>query len=112
MRDTSNHMLEIVDAFKDNDLCFVIIKLNLDGEILQLKFGIEPSDYAYVKRILEFRPFENTGVGPYRYFFAKSYSKDSIETLANASIGNFTQTDPFISLQIDPSLSHAFFVES
>jgi hypothetical protein len=26
--------------------------------------------------------------------------------------GNFTQTDPCISLQTDPSLSHAFFVES
>jgi len=35
------------------------------------------SDYGRLKQILEFRPFENTGVAPYRYFFATSYRNDS-----------------------------------
>ncbi len=34
---------------------------------------MESSDLSRLKRILDFRPFENTGVGPYRYFFALSY---------------------------------------
>lgn len=85
MRDTNHNMLEILDATKDNGLCFATIRLALNGETLKLKFGVEPSDYPYIKRILEFRPFENTGVAPYKYFYARSYSRDSSnENLANA----------------------------
>lgn len=46
------------------------------NEELTLRFGIELIDYGHLKRILEFRPFEDTGIAPYRYFFALSYRKD------------------------------------
>jgi hypothetical protein len=43
---------------------------------LKLRFSIEQADYGRLKRILEFRPFENTGVARYKYFFVLSYGTD------------------------------------
>jgi hypothetical protein len=77
MRDTNENMIEILNATKDNHLCFSTIQLPLNGEVLKLKFGVEPIDYPLIKKILDFKPYENTGVAPYRYFYTKSYRKDS-----------------------------------
>lgn len=76
MRDTNEHMIELLDTFKEGNLYCAIIQHTIAGETLKLRFGILPLDFGHLKRILEFRPFENTGVAPYRYFFALSYYKD------------------------------------
>jgi hypothetical protein len=76
MRDTSENMIEILEATKENELYFSTIKLTLNGEALKLKFGVEPTDFLTVKKVLEFRPFSDTGVAPYKYFYARSYRKD------------------------------------
>ena len=77
MRDNNENMIELLDVSKAENIYSSLIRNTINGENLNLRFGIEKSDYARLKRILEFRPFENTGVAPYRYFFALSYGPDS-----------------------------------
>ncbi|TDN98877.1 hypothetical protein DET65_3868 [Sunxiuqinia elliptica] len=68
-------MIELLDvSYKDN-IYSSLISHEIEGQKINLRFGIEPSDYGRLKRILEFRPFENTGVAPYSYFFAFSFRK-------------------------------------
>ena len=77
MRDNHENMIELLDVSKADNIYSSLIRHTINGEKLNLRFGIEKSDYARLKRILEFRPFENTGFAPYRYFFALSYRPDS-----------------------------------
>ena len=77
MRDTNENMIELIDVSKIDNIYSSLIRHRISGEKLKLRFGIEQEDYGYLKRILEFRPFENTGVSPYHYYFALSYRKDS-----------------------------------
>ena len=86
MRDTNENMIELVDVLKNEDIYSSLIRHRISGEELNLRFGIEPMDYGHLKRILEFRPFENTGVSSYRYFYTLSYRKD-IENSDLAYIG-------------------------
>ena len=73
MRDSHNDMIELLGAENAANIFSSIIKHEIGGELLKLRFGIISSDFSRLKRILEFRPYENTGVAPYRYFFALSY---------------------------------------
>jgi hypothetical protein len=50
MRENSEKMIEIVEATKENDLCFSTIKFMLHGETLKLKFGVDPKDFPLVKK--------------------------------------------------------------
>lgn len=77
MRDTNENMIELIDVSKFDNVYASIIRHKIANKELKLRFGIDSIDYGYLKRILEFRPFDNTGVAPYRYFFALSYRKDS-----------------------------------
>ena len=76
MRDTHDGMIELLDVNLDNGVYSSLIEHSINGELLKLRFSIVLSDYPRLKRILEFRPFENTGVAQYRYFFPISYRKD------------------------------------
>ena len=69
-------MIEILEATKENELYFSTIKLVLNGETIKLKFGVDPIAFLTVKKVLVFRPFSDTGVAPYKYFYARSYRKD------------------------------------
>lgn len=77
MRDTNENMIELLDVSRENEIYSSLIMHQINGEFYRLRFGILTSDYGRLKRILEFRPFENTGVSSYRYFFAHSLRKDS-----------------------------------
>ena len=77
MRDTNENMIELIDVSKTDNIYSSLIRHRICGEEIKLRFGIEQVDYGYLKRILEFRPFENTGVSPYRYYFTLSYRKDT-----------------------------------
>ena len=77
MQNANTWMIELVDAEKIDEHCFSIIQLQLEGTYYKLKFGITPDDYQKLRYILTYRPFENTGVGPYRYVQA-SYQKDGV----------------------------------
>ena len=73
MRDSNENMIELLDASKADNIYSSVIRHSINEQNLKLRFGIENSDFYRLKRILDFRPFENTGVAPYRYFFALSY---------------------------------------
>jgi len=66
-------MIELLDASKADNIYSSVIRHSINEQDLKLRFGIESSDFSRLKRILDFRPFENTGVAPYRYFIALSY---------------------------------------
>ncbi|WP_140160660.1 hypothetical protein [Algoriphagus antarcticus] len=70
-------MIELLETSNKDNIYSALIKLSIASEELRLRFGIERADYGRLKQILEFRPFENTGVARYRYFFALSYRKDT-----------------------------------
>tara|TARA_B110001450_G_C17499270_1_gene431578 strand:- start:54 stop:440 length:387 start_codon:yes stop_codon:yes gene_type:complete len=73
MRDSNENMIELLDTSKADNVYSALIQHTINGENLKLRFGIESSDFSRLKRILEFRPYENTVVAPYHYFFALSY---------------------------------------
>ena len=77
MRDTNEGMIELLDASNEDNIYSAVIRHKISDEELKLRFSIEQADYARLKRILEFRPFENLGFAPYKYFFALSYHKDT-----------------------------------
>lgn len=62
-------MIELLDATRENDVYAATVRLEIDRDFHQERFGMPVPDYSNLKRILEFRPFENTGVALYRYFF-------------------------------------------
>lgn len=76
MRDSNHNMLELLSVSKANNIYSSLIRHKISDEVLNLRFGIDPIDFGHLKRILEFRPYENTGVAQYRYFFALSYRND------------------------------------
>ena len=76
MRDNHDDMIELLSVENTSDLYSSVISHTINGELLRLKFGILPDDFSRLKKILEFRPYENKGVALYRYFFALSSRND------------------------------------
>jgi hypothetical protein len=76
MRDTHEGMIELLDASHTDNVYSAVIRHKIADKVLKLRFAIDISDYGRLKHILQFRPFENTGLAPYRYFFPLSYRKD------------------------------------
>lgn len=76
MRDNNEGMIELLDISKSDNIYSSLIRMNVSGEYVKVRFGIETSDYNRLRRILEFWPFENTGAGKYRYFFTGGAGKD------------------------------------
>ncbi len=74
MRIPKESLIELLDATKQDNICSALIACVIGGQRLNLRFAISLQDFGYLRRILEFRPFEHTGVGPYRYFFTLSYT--------------------------------------
>ena len=77
MRDTNENMIELLNVSNSDNICTSLIRHKISGEELNLRFGIDIKDFGHLKKILAFRPYENTGVAPYRYFFALSYRIDT-----------------------------------
>ena len=66
-------MIELLDVNKENNIYSSTVSHKIEGKEIKLNFGIEKSDFSRLKRILEFQPFQNGGLGKYRYFFATKY---------------------------------------
>ncbi|MCU0351344.1 MAG: hypothetical protein MUF43_11035 [Flavobacterium sp.] len=75
MRDTNEHMIELLSASNADHVFSSLVRHRIADEYLNIRFSIDPTDYRYLKYILEFRPFENTEVASYHYYFALSYRK-------------------------------------
>jgi hypothetical protein len=77
MRDTNENMIELLEVSRNNGIYSSLIKHKISGEDLKIRFSIDSIDYGHLRNIMDFRPYENTGVAKYYYFFAMSYRKDS-----------------------------------
>ena len=71
-----NRYIELLEVSRKNNVYSSLVSYTIGEEKLKLRFAIEKIDYGLLKRILEFRPLENTGVAPYRYYFTRSHRKD------------------------------------
>ncbi len=69
-------MIELLNVSNTDNIYSSLIRNNINDEELNLRFGVDQRDFGHLKRILDFRPYENTGVAPYRYFFTLSYRND------------------------------------
>ena len=76
MRDSHDQMIEVLEAKSEDNVFSSLIVHTINNEPLKIRFQIETSDYGRLKSILQFRPFDNIGVAPYRYFFVLSIRKD------------------------------------
>ena len=87
MRDNHQHMVELLDVSRIEGVHSALVRHEINGKAYKIRFGIQPSDYNKLKRILEFRPFENTGLGVYRCFFARSHRPDgALEELIHIGV--------------------------
>jgi hypothetical protein len=78
MKHFTNSMIEVLDASLADNNYSSVVQFFINDELVKIRFGILLIDFGHIMRILAFRPFENTGVAPYRYFFVLSYSKEDL----------------------------------
>ncbi len=106
MRDTNENMIEIVGVSDDKYIFSSTVRFILENEQLTVTFGIDEVDIKYIKKIIEFRPFEHTGVARYKYFFALGGGKLEndlakidvrVEQLNNHKQFDFTVTRKYLS---------------
>jgi hypothetical protein len=69
MRDTSEGMIEIIDAVKSEEGCFAFISVPKKEQRRAFRFEITIAAYKAVRRILESRPLDRTPGLKYRYFW-------------------------------------------
>jgi hypothetical protein len=70
MRDNHEGMPEILDAFQDNEQCFGVIAIEIDGVTKKFRFGVSRKGYLTLKKILQLRPFDAMPGLKHRYFLA------------------------------------------
>ena len=75
MRDTSEGMIEFIKTLKSDDGYFFIISVPKKTEKKNFRFGVSPSTYKALRRILESRPLDKMPGLKYRYFWNGSMSK-------------------------------------
>ncbi|MDR0660858.1 MAG: hypothetical protein LBG19_08700 [Prevotellaceae bacterium] len=64
----NDELIELIGVAHEDGVYSSLIRCEVVEKMLILRFGIIPEDYSLLKRILEFRPFENTGVASSHYF--------------------------------------------
>jgi hypothetical protein len=69
MRDTSEGMIEIIDAFQKDEGYFIIISVPKGLERKQFQFGVTPAAYRAVRRILQSRLLDSMPGLKYQYFW-------------------------------------------
>ena len=115
MRIPKENLIELLDATKQDNICSALIACVIDGQRLNLRFAISLQDFGHLRRILEFRPFENTGVGPYRYFFTLSYTasiKEDPLILASIRVEQLNKSKHFSHTISKKLMANLFWFES
>jgi len=69
MRDNSEGMIEIVDAFESDGEYFSIIEVPKDSRKSRFRFGVSRESYIALKKILSTRPLVDMPGTKYRYFW-------------------------------------------
>jgi hypothetical protein len=77
MRDNHEGLPEIINAYERDEHFFCSVALTLGAETKVFEIGINQESYKAVKRILSFRPFEQSLGSKYRYFFSSDVRRET-----------------------------------
>lgn len=72
MRDSSEGMIEIIDAVKSDGNYFAIISVPKKAQRRKFRFGVTLSAYRAIRRMLGTRPLDTMPGLKYRYFWTGS----------------------------------------
>lgn len=72
MRDNHDRMPELLTAYERDGNFFGAVAVTLAAECRQFEFGVPRGDYIALRRILQYRPFDQLPGVQYRYFLASS----------------------------------------
>lgn len=82
MRDNSRHMIELIKTFESDGHYFAVIGKIENGVTRKYRFGVYPTGYNALRRVLQTRLFGAMAGVKHRYFFAGGrYSKPEGETV-------------------------------
>ena len=70
MRLAHEEMIELVDVFEKEGEFFAQIAKFFSSERFVYQFGVSKAGYNTVRRIQQFRPFDNISSSKYKYFWA------------------------------------------
>ncbi len=70
MRDNHKGMPEIIGAFEEYEQFFGVIRIEINGVAKKFKFGVMPTAYKTLRRVLQLRPFDMMPGLKHRYFYA------------------------------------------
>ncbi|HWR54044.1 MAG TPA: hypothetical protein VN428_23240 [Bryobacteraceae bacterium] len=78
MRDNSEGLPELLDAYERDDYFFGVVRIRAAGQVASFEFGVSADGYSALKRVFNARPFDATPGLRYRYFFAGTYGKKKL----------------------------------
>jgi hypothetical protein len=70
MRDNHDRMPELLGAYERDGNFFGAVAVTLASECRQFEFGVPRDEYIALRRILQYRPFDQLPGLQYRYFLA------------------------------------------
>lgn len=75
VRDNHQGYPEILRAYERDGFYFGVVRLEIANDSASFEFGVEPKGCVALKRILQFRPFDQMPGITYRYFFTGNYGR-------------------------------------
>lgn len=77
MRDTSEGMIEIIEAFKEGEGYFSIIEVPKENKKERFRFSVTQNGYKTIRKILQSRVLDNMPGLKYKYFWDGSISRET-----------------------------------
>lgn len=86
MRDTHDHMPELIATINEGDQYFGIVRMERDGQVQDYRIGLHQDEYRAWRRVLTTRPFESLNTHACRYFFSPCTSRRAGKTFCHIRI--------------------------
>ncbi len=81
VRDNSEGLIKILDAFESDGKYFSTIEVPIDSEYSRYRFGVSREGYVALKRIVTSRPLADMPGMKYRYFWDGSMGDKNENTI-------------------------------
>jgi hypothetical protein len=72
MRDNRQGLPELLAAYERDGRYFAEVAVTINGDSRSFEIGLTPPSYTSFKKMISFRPFDNSPGLTYRYFFVPS----------------------------------------
>lgn len=76
MRGSYDDLVEIVDAFQEDEQFFGLVRLQRNAVVRTFRFGVSQKGYFSLKRALQTRPFAHMPGTPWRCFFTGALRRE------------------------------------